>query len=180
MTIDLRSILRTTEQPELDLGSSDELNVVVIRSTRRTKTAQARLVGTTLEVRIPARLSKTEEREMVEYFRSKFERSRQTSALDLQSRAALLCSRYDLEEPGSIRWVSNQVHRWGSCTPDDRAIRISDRLVGFPDWVLDYVIVHELAHLVEFGHTPRFWEIVERYPLAERARGFLIAKGWEG
>ena len=77
----------------------------------------------------------------------------------------------------SIRFVSNQVSRWGSCTPSTGEIRISDRIAGFPPWVLDAVIVHELAHLDERLHNDRFWAVVDRYPLAERARGYLMAKG---
>jgi predicted metal-dependent hydrolase len=84
-----------------------------------------------------------------------------------------------LPAPDSIRWVTNQEGRWGSCTPTDRTIRISSRLVGEPGWVLDYVIVHELAHLVVQGHDRAFWDLVERYPRTERARGFLIARGLE-
>ena len=66
--------------------------------------------------------------------------------------------------------------RWGSCTPGDGSIRVSTRLAPFPAWVLDYVLVHELAHLAAPDHSPRFWALVNRYPMAERARGYLIAK----
>ncbi len=66
--------------------------------------------------------------------------------------------------------------RWGSCTISTGAIRISNRLVAFPDWVVDYVIVHELCHLEVRGHGPDFWKLVHRYPKAERAIGYLIAK----
>lgn len=72
-----------------------------------------------------------------------------------------------------MRWVTNQGMRWGSCTPSDGTIRLSSRLRGMPQWVIDYVLVHELAHLLEAGHTPRFWALVDHYPQSERARGYL-------
>ena len=72
-----------------------------------------------------------------------------------------------------MRWVTNQSARWGSCTPGDRTIRLSDRLQQMPGWVVDYVLVHELAHLLESGHTPEFWAWVDRYPRAEKAKGYL-------
>ena len=72
-----------------------------------------------------------------------------------------------------MRWVDNQHRRWGSCTPADRSIRLSSRLRAMPDYVVDYVLVHELVHLLEPSHGERFWELVGRYPRAERARGFL-------
>jgi predicted metal-dependent hydrolase len=72
--------------------------------------------------------------------------------------------------------VDNQRWRWGSCSPEARAIRISTRVAAFPAWVLDYVVVHELAHLSVPGHGPGFWDLVARYPRADQARGFLIAK----
>ena len=70
--------------------------------------------------------------------------------------------------------------RWGSCTPSLGTIRISTRLRAFPDWVVDYVIVHELAHLEVLGHNDEFWRLVYRYPKAERAIGYLIAKSVDG
>lgn len=155
------------------------LEVNVVRSTRRRTTAEAHLRGSMLEIRIPARFTAGQEQEMVTYFRERFERRREVEAFDLVARARLLAERYDLPLPTSIRWVSNQTQRWGSCTPEQRTIRLSDRMAGFPDWVVDYVIVHELAHLAELAHSKRFWSLVERYPLSERARGFLIAKSWE-
>jgi predicted metal-dependent hydrolase len=69
--------------------------------------------------------------------------------------------------------VTNQNGRWGSCTPDDATIRISHRIQEMPDWVIDYVLLHELAHLVVPSHNAQFWELVNRYPKAERARGYL-------
>jgi hypothetical protein len=109
-----------------------------------------------------------------------YHRMRSTEAIDLASRAEQLAVRYGLPQPASIRWVDNQEWRWGSCTPADRSIRLSTRLGGFPAWVVDYVLVHELAHLQVAGHGRDFWALVNRYPKAERARGFLIAKGMDG
>jgi hypothetical protein len=152
------------------------VEVVVIRSPKRRKAAQARLVEGRLEVRIPGRASKAEEQRLVELFRRRFERSQAAEAIDLAARAKALARRYDLPVPDEIRWVSNQAHRWGSCTPSTRTIRISDRMARFPAWVVDHVILHELAHLVELRHGPAFDAIVARNPLGERAEGYLLAK----
>jgi predicted metal-dependent hydrolase len=75
--------------------------------------------------------------------------------------------------PASVAWVGNQDRRWGSCTVEDATIRLSRRLQGMPHWVVDYVLLHELAHLIEPGHGPQFWELLAGYPHLERARGFL-------
>ena len=94
---------------------------------------------------------------------------------ELEERAARLNERFldGRAGPASVTWSLRQNGRWGSCTPADGTIRLSNRLQGMPDWVVDYVLVHELAHLLQPGHDPAFWALVGRYPRTERARGFL-------
>ena len=79
----------------------------------------------------------------------------------------------------SLSYVTNQSSRFGSCSPADATIRISAALATMPSFVRDYVIVHELAHLEVPNHSAAFWKLVNRYPLTERARGYLMAKGME-
>ena len=68
-------------------------------------------------------------------------------------------------------------YRWGSCTVRDN-INLNWRLIKAPIFVVDYVIAHELAHLLEPNHTPRFWNIVKtQVPTMERARGWLKEHG---
>lgn len=154
-------------------------DVEVIRSRKRKKTSEARMVGPNrLQVRIPAWMSKAQEDETVAGFVERFTRQAATDNEELAKRAERLAERYDLPLPRSIRWVSNQRWRWGSCQRLDGSIRLSDRMAGFPQWVIDYVIIHELAHLLVGDHGPDFWALVERYPRTERARGFLHGFVW--
>ncbi|HEU4480991.1 MAG TPA: M48 family metallopeptidase [Actinomycetota bacterium] len=158
--------------------------VEVRRSTRRKKTISAEIVGDALIVSIPERMSRADEQEwvarMVERMSERKRRDRLNSDDDLRRRAAHLADLYvDRVRPSDIAWVTTQRSRWGSCSPDDGTIRLSLVLSDYPAWVRDYVIVHELAHLLVPDHSDRFWDIVNRYPLTERARGFLIAKGME-
>lgn len=162
------------------MADRTDLHVDVIRSAKRKKTSQARLRGDVLEVRIPSWFSHHQEAETVAHFVQRFERSRSAQTIDLTDRARRLAAALDLPQAQHIRWVSNQRDRWGSCTPSHGTIRLSDRMASFPPWVVDYVIVHELAHLLEPNHSERFWSIVGRYELAERARGYLMAKGHDG
>jgi len=156
------------------------LPVDVIRSRKRKKTVQAVVVDGRIRVHVPAWMSKADEQEYVAHLVEKLEKRYSSAHIDLARRAATLAKRHDLPLPASITWADNQRQRWGSCTIQTRAIRISSRLAPWPDWVLDYVIVHELAHLIEANHTPAFHALVDRYPLAERAQGFLIAKSYDG
>ncbi len=131
-----------------------------------------------LVVAIPARFTRAEEERWVAEMTRRVlakEGRRRPSDEDLAARAERLAAAYlpPGVRPRSIRWVTNQGRRWGSCTPTTGTIRLSHRLQGMPDWVVDYVVLHELAHLVVSGHGPEFWAIVEAYPRTERARGFL-------
>ncbi|WP_229071431.1 M48 family metallopeptidase [Actinoplanes sp. DH11] len=155
--------------------------VEVRRSQRRRRTVSAYRDGERVVVLIPDRFSRAEETEWVERMLARLaareERLRSTDD-ELLARARRLTARYladhaDLVLPASVRWVTNQNGRWGSCTPDDATIRISHRIQEMPDWVVDYVVLHELAHLVVPSHNARFWELVSRFPKAERARGYL-------
>lgn len=153
--------------------------VRVIRSAKRDRTVSANVVNGVLVVRMPARLSQAEEAEWIERMRLHFEkkrrRQRRKSDTDLLARARVLNLMYfGGKLDYSIQWVDNQAHRWGSCTPGSESIRISRELEPFPDWVLDYVIVHELAHLVEPNHSPAFWKLVYQYPKTDKAIGFLL------
>jgi predicted metal-dependent hydrolase len=134
--------------------------------------------GDKVVVMVPSRLSKAEEEQWIATILERLaerERRRRPTDADLQSRARDLSRRYldGRADPTSVRWVANQRARWGSCTPDDGTIRLSTRLRGMPGWVVDYVLVHELAHLLVPGHGADFWDLVANYPKADRARGYL-------
>jgi predicted metal-dependent hydrolase len=157
----------------------------IVRSRRRRKTIQARLVDGTLEILAPARMSDADIQPYLERFKQRMERREAKARLDdsvLQARAAALNRQYfeNRLRWKSIRWVTNQSKRFGSCTPSKGTIRVSHRVAAMPRFVQDYVILHELAHLAEASHSTRFWELVYRYPRTERARGYLMAAGLEG
>jgi predicted metal-dependent hydrolase len=162
----------------VDAVPTPQPGVEVRRSRRRLRTVTAYRDGDRTVVMIPARFSPAQEREWVDRMLTRLsaqDRRRRPPDADLMLRAAELSRRYlgGTARPVSVTWATNQHSRWGSCTPADRTIRISTRLQGMPAWVIDYVLVHELAHLVEQGHGPRFWALVESYPRTERARGYL-------
>jgi predicted metal-dependent hydrolase len=152
--------------------------VHVVRSARRRRTISAYRSGSRIIVQVPARLTRAEEAQWVDRMVRRVlagERRLLRSDDELMTRAAELSARFldGRAEPAAVRWVDNQGQRWGSCTPVDRTIRLSRRMVGMPDYVVDYVLLHELAHLLEPGHGPAFWALLDGYDKLERARGFL-------
>jgi predicted metal-dependent hydrolase len=156
-------------------GMSD-FPVDVVRSKRRKRTVQASLRDGRIKVMVPDGLDPQEERRFVEELTERIITKRTSSDVDLEKRATALASRYDLPAPVEISWSDRQQQRWGSCTPREGRIRISRRLASMPEWVLDSVLVHELAHLEVEDHGPGFQALVQRYELTERAKGYLIAK----
>jgi predicted metal-dependent hydrolase len=152
------------------------MEIELVRGTRRRKHVEAVLVGDRLRVSFPKWMSLADAQAAANELAERMRRRCDAGAIDLAARARKLASQYGLPMPKIVRWSEQQMQRWGSCTPEDGAVRVSSRLAAYPGWVLDYVLVHELAHLAVPSHGAAHDELVVRYPLAERARGFLIAK----
>ncbi len=158
--------------------------VEVRRSARRRRTVTAYRDGNTVVVLVPARLSAADEAHHVDALVSRL-LAREARARSTADESELLRRAYELSQrylapqlgeavvPVSVSWASNQLRRWGSCTPAAATIRLSSRLQTMPRWVSDYVLLHELVHLVEPGHNPRFRRLLAGYPDAERAHGYL-------
>lgn len=185
MADDVASAAAVPERGAVRLGTlsqksegTDGPDVEVRRSGRRRRTVSAYRDGGRTIVLIPARFTKDEEQHWVRTMLGRLaagDRRRRPSDDQLATRAALLSERYlgGRAAPTSVRWVSNQNSRWGSCTPSDGTIRISARVKGMPGYVLDYVLLHEMAHLLRPAHDRGFWALLRDYPRVERARGYL-------
>ncbi len=151
--------------------------VEIRTSARRRKTATAFWENGAIVVVVPARLRGKEREQMVEWLvqRVVAKRPKATRSDDaLFLRAGELSTRYlGGVQPTSIRWVTNQSKRWGSCSAESGEIRLSHRLQAVPGWVLDTVIVHELAHLVVPNHSDAFYQLANRHPRQAEAATFL-------
>lgn len=163
--------------------------VVVRRSARRTRGVAAFWEGGAAVIAVPARLTRAEESYWVPHMLARLEkdtrnpsggpgrRRRAAPSSDdaLLARSAQLSATYlgGRAVPASVRWVTNQNTRWGSATPAAKTIRISHQVRDMPGWVLDYVLLHELAHLLVASHSAAFWAELAGYPELERARAFL-------
>ncbi|HET7899837.1 MAG TPA: SprT-like domain-containing protein [Candidatus Nanopelagicales bacterium] len=153
-------------------------DVEVRRSTRRRRSVTAYREGGRTIVVVPARMARSDiadyVAELVGRLDAREKRGRRTDS-ELHARALELSRRYldDRAVPRTVRWVGNQRRRWGSCTPVDAAIRLSDRLQPMPEHVIDYVLLHELVHLLVPGHGPDFEAWMQRYPRLLESRAFL-------
>lgn len=157
-------------------------DVEVRISARRRKTSEARWVGGRIVVSVPAHLSQ-EAREktvawLVDRLVAKHPMRSAIGDADLMNRALALADRYRIgARPTSVRWVTNQSARWGSCSFHSGEIRLSHRLRVVPEWVLDAVLVHELAHLVHPNHSPSFHQLANGYRRHHEAGIFLAGYG---
>jgi predicted metal-dependent hydrolase len=153
--------------------------VRIITSRKRRRTVSARLRSGVLELLVPATMPRAEREHWADVMSRRLERRAERSRPSderLQQHASKLNTRHF---GGALSWTSigfaEMERLWGSCTFTDGAIRIARRAASLPDWVLDYLLVHELAHLVHSDHGPEFHELENRYPLTERAKGYLLA-----
>ena len=175
------SLVEATLEDQTLPGIS-EGEIIVIRSTRRKKNISAYRQGGRIVISIPARMSKADERAMVPEMVAKIRAQEAAATMSEESlsiRAGELLSRLAPEitvRPLSVNWRAMR-ERWGSCTGADRSIRISDRLKGAPEHVLDFVLFHEAIHLQFFDHGPRFKELLARFPEEELAEAYL--RGYE-
>ena len=100
---------------------------------------------------------------------------RERARRELPARLLELAARHGLAV--SLVSVRNQRWRWGSCNRNGH-ICLNWRLVTMPDWVRDYVMVHELMHLKRLDHSPKFWKLVaEAAPAYKEARAWLRSQG---
>ena len=154
----------------------------VIRSSRRKRTLNAFRQNGVIEIHIPDRLSRRQEFEMIpEMIDLVLKRENRLRKSDnaLLELCDLILAEYlpDFSErPISVTWRVMR-ERWGSCTTVDKTIRISERLNSAPDYVIRYVLFHELIHLRITGHGDDFYEFLARYPEKVRAEAFL--EGYE-
>lgn len=169
---------KTPVQGELFMVSGHV--VEVRRSARRRRTINGYRADGRIVVLVPAGLSGREEARAVEDMVQRVQtpkgrRRRGRPDQDLMERAGLLSQKYlaDAAHPESVRWVNNQRRRWGSCTPSEGTIRLSNSLQGMPVYVVDYVLLHELAHLLQPNHGRAFWALLAGYPDLMRAQAYL-------
>ena len=164
--------LVTVEPPRFDRPE-----VEVRASTKRKKTGAAHWSGSRIVVQIPARLRGKERSRFVDELVERLLNQRPQNAAgdaSLEERARELAKMYlDGVRAESVRWVANQRQRWASCSPSSRGIRVSSRLRQCPAWVIDAVLVHELAHLLEADHSAAFYELANRHPRQSDCAMFL-------
>jgi len=163
-----------------------QINAIkILRSKKRRRTVSAHMVKDILMVRAPENIPENRLEKVVAELKARIERKHLKEELNKHEYLALRVKEFNRQyfenklNINSIEYVTDQNSKFGCCNYRTGCIRISHRISAMPQWVRDYVIIHELAHLAVPDHSKAFWDIVNRYKLAERARGYLIAAGSE-
>lgn len=168
----------------VEFVAPDQIPVLIVRSAKRKKTISSQWRDDRLVIQVPAALDETTERKFVDEMLAKYRKGRHQRAAGhsdeaLQRRAAVLDRKYfnAVAAPQSVRWVANQTKRWGSASYRQRTIRLSAQLQHMPTWVQDYVLVHELAHLVapRARHGYEFQALLNRFERRTEADIYLEA-----
>lgn len=153
------------------------MEILLISSKKRKRTASARIKKGVLEIRVPAWIGKKRAEFLAKKFLKKIKKKQRLFSSDkiLARKAEIINQKYfDGKLAGfKIIWSKKMISSFGICSPEKKLIRISSRVKNFPSWVFDYLIIHELAHLVYPNHGRKFWQKVGEFPKAEQARGFL-------
>lgn len=174
-------------EPRIE-GGDDPITVEIVRDGRLRTRIHWEWSGNHVRVRAPRRLPQAQldrhVTEIIEKVKRKRASVRARADAELEAWARKINRHYFRGEIAwhSIRWVGNMRRRLASCTvggPTDGDIRISDRIRGWPSWVVEYVVAHELAHRRFPNHSGEFWEYLSRYPQAERARGFIMGVAFQ-
>ena len=169
---------------QLKLTDGSLVTVTVRRDKRLKKTARwHREPEGSILLRVPYRYPKSSLPGLLESIKTQLsqqkKRARWRTDADLQARAKHINQTYfgGRIQWEAIRWVKPMKTRLGSCTnggSTDGHIRISEEIRSWPQWVVDYVIAHELAHRLHPDHSPAFWQTLQdAYPQSEQARGFV-------
>lgn len=152
----------------------------LIASTRRRKTISASVRDGMIQLAVPMNMKDADivnsARDLIGKIKARQRRGQRfQSSPELFDRAIHLARVWLKAEvhPTSVVWSDRQTTMWGSCTATTGAIRISTMLRGMPQWVIDGVLVHELAHLKYGGHDQDFQDFTRRYPRMAEADAFL-------
>lgn len=153
--------------------------IQVKQSRRATKYVRSRLSGQTLTLTMPVVADRNLEGKLVNTALLAALPRISDTTVDLEQLAQQLNRKF-LGGKGSwesIKWVSNMTGRWGSCTAASAQhgarIRISDVLKSVPAYVLQAVVLHEVAHTIQANHGPEFQRLLQAFPQLARAEGFL-------
>lgn len=162
----------------------DGVRLQVAIERKRVKNVNARLAGQCLRVSAPLHLDEDRLRQVVEVLARRLLRRRRAREVNGERAAEDIARRVAAAFPSapqvaSVEFVTTQTRRWGSYSARTGAIRLNAALLPMPQWVLEAVVAHELAHSFHPDHGPAFHALLRAVcPATDRARAFLAGVTW--